>query len=311
MKIAALGECMLEVSGLSGSNLSSSGAGGSKCTLGFGGDTLNMAIYLARAGGEVDYITALGDDHLSDAMLRAWQQEGVGTDLVMRKANNLPGLYMIETDSAGERSFHYWRQNSPARTLLEDWPNLLEELMPYAYFYLSGITLSLYSDAALDQLWQFLDRYRSNHGKVIFDINYRKSSWKNAARTTAIFAAMVRRTDIALSSFDDEKELYGPHSKTQCLERYLKAGATEVVIKDGAKPCLVYCDGKSTEVPIPHEIKPLDTTAAGDSFNGAYLAARLQNKSVQEAVAAGQACAALVIQHWGAIIPREIFYSQQ
>ena len=58
-------------------------------TLGFGGDTLNTAIYFARLGGNVDFITALGDDHLSSNMINAWQQEGVGTEYVMRKANAL------------------------------------------------------------------------------------------------------------------------------------------------------------------------------------------------------------------------------
>lgn len=297
MKVAALGECMLELTSL----------GGSQCVLGFGGDTLNTAIYLARCGGSVDYVTALGDDHLSENMIQAWQQEGVGTSLVMRKTNALPGLYMVETDSEGERSFHYWRQNAPARTLLEDWPELLEQLMPYSYLYLSGITLSLYADETLERLWQFLDRYKSNHGKIVFDLNYRKASWQDTARATAIFTSILQRTDIALTSFDDEKALYGEHTKWQCLERYLKAGAREIVIKDGVRGCLLYCEGESVEIPVPIKIKPVDTTAAGDSFNGAYLAARLQHKSPLDAVAAGQTCAAVVIQYRGAIVPVDMF----
>jgi 2-dehydro-3-deoxygluconokinase len=274
--------------------------------LGFGGDTLNTAIYLARAGGSVDYVTALGDDPFSAQMINSWQDELVGTSLVKRKPNSLPGLYMIQTDSRGERSFSYWRQAAPARSLIEDWPDIFTQLMAYNFLYLSGITLSLYSDDALGQLWQFLADYRRQGGKVVFDINYRPASWPDQTRTLDVFGQMLQLTDIALPSFDDEKLLYGEHTREQCLARYLAAGTTEVVIKDGINGCFVYSQGEQQLVPVAKKITPVDTTAAGDSFNGAYLAARLAGEPVLNAVRAGQACAALVIQHRGAIIPRHL-----
>ena len=274
--------------------------------LGFGGDTLNTAIYLARAGGSVDYVTALGDDPFSTQMINSWQEEQVGTTLVKRKPNALPGLYMIQTDSSGERSFSYWRQSAPARTLIEDWPDIFTQLKAYDYMYLSGITLSLYSDYALEQLWQFLADYRLQGGKVVFDINYRPASWPDKTKALKVFNQMLLLTDTALPSFDDEKLLHGDHSREECLARYLAAGTTEVVIKDGINGCFVYSQGEQQLVPVAKKITPVDTTAAGDSFNGAYLAARLAGNSVLAAVSAGQACAALVIQHRGAIIPRHL-----
>jgi 2-dehydro-3-deoxygluconokinase len=66
----------------------------------------------------VDYVTALGDDAYGDAMLGAWQAEGIGTELVARVAGRLPGLYTIRTDAKGERSFTYWRSASAARDVL-------------------------------------------------------------------------------------------------------------------------------------------------------------------------------------------------
>ncbi|MDQ2696206.1 MAG: PfkB family carbohydrate kinase, partial [Pseudomonadota bacterium] len=106
-QIVAIGECMLEFSrrpdGL--------------FRLGFGGDTLNTAVYLARLGCKVDYLTALGDDAHSDALLAAWRQEGVGVERVLRLPGRLPGLYLIETDASGDRRFTYWRNSSAARDL--------------------------------------------------------------------------------------------------------------------------------------------------------------------------------------------------
>src|ERR1700742_4521176 len=86
---------------------------------GYGGDTLNTAVYLARLGVGVDYITALGDDPLSSEMIAGWQAEGVGTAKVARLAGKLPGVYLIATDDKGERRFFHWRETAAARSLLD------------------------------------------------------------------------------------------------------------------------------------------------------------------------------------------------
>ena len=85
----------------------------------FGGDTLNTAVYLARLGTPVDYITALGDDSWSDELIAAWKAEGVGTSRILRLPGRLPGLYIIQTDLKGERRFSYWRETSAARLLFQ------------------------------------------------------------------------------------------------------------------------------------------------------------------------------------------------
>jgi 2-dehydro-3-deoxygluconokinase len=97
MRVASIGECMVEFSA----------ATDGLFARGFGGDTLNTALYLARLGVDTSYVTALGDDPLSDAMLAAWKAEGIKTDEVMCLPGRLPGLYMIERDARGERSFLY------------------------------------------------------------------------------------------------------------------------------------------------------------------------------------------------------------
>src|SRR4030088_2150439 len=107
-KVACIGECMIELRQTSGHEL----------LRGYGGDTLNTAVYLARLGLEVDYITALGDDPISDEMVAGWAAEGVGTRWVARLPGKLPGLYMIQTDAAGERRFYHWRESSAVRSLM-------------------------------------------------------------------------------------------------------------------------------------------------------------------------------------------------
>src|SRR5258705_12786381 len=108
-RVACIGECMIELRQ----------APGGLYSRGFGGDTLNTAVYLARLGIDVDYITALGDDSLSDEMIAGWSAEGVGTGRVARLRGKLPGIYLIETDQQGERRFFHCRERSAAPQLMD------------------------------------------------------------------------------------------------------------------------------------------------------------------------------------------------
>jgi len=120
-KIAIIGECMLEFS-TQVDNL---------YKLSYGGDTLNTAIYAARCGEKADYVTVLGDDAFSLNMLKEWQNEGVGTQHIKIKTGGVPGLYVIENDHKGERTFHYWRDSSPIRSLIADYSDVLTSLYSY------------------------------------------------------------------------------------------------------------------------------------------------------------------------------------
>ena len=92
---------MLELSRPNGSE------GGDDWQLGYGGDTLNTAIHLARAGHDVAYLTALGRDPLSADLKVKWAPEGLDTSLVLTHPTRSTGLYAISTDASGARSFTY------------------------------------------------------------------------------------------------------------------------------------------------------------------------------------------------------------
>jgi len=298
IRCVAIGECMLELSGQKGSLFG-------QYQLGFGGDTLNAAVYMARLGANVDYCTALGDDPWSDAMLQAWQAEGVGTNLIHREPGRVPGLYAIQTGSDGERTFSYWRNESPARQLLQlaGAEQLFERLQKFDYLYLSGITLSLYSEASRQQLWDFLAAYRAQGGKVVFDTNYRPQNWPSAECARRCFDQMARHVDILLPTLDDEQLFNKNLTLMQCVEHYQALGVGELVVKLGAKGCVIITADQKTVVPTA-PVQALDTTAAGDSFNGAYLAARMQGIEPEQAARIAHSCAAAVIQYPGAIIPK-------
>jgi 2-dehydro-3-deoxygluconokinase len=302
-KIAGIGECMLE--------LSEKGADVSR---GFGGDTLNTSVYIARqvsAGAlTVDYVTALGTDSFSQQMLDAWQGENVGTGLIQRMDNRLPGLYYIETDDTGERTFYYWRNEAAAKFWLESEQAaaICEALATFDYLYLSGISLAILSPASRDKLLSLLRECRANGGKVIFDNNYRPRLWASREETQRVYQQMLEFTDIAFLTLDDEDALWGAKPAEEVIARTHAAGVNEVVIKRGADSCLVSVAGDAViDVPavkLPKE-NVVDTTAAGDSFSAGYLAVRLTGGDAAAAAKRGHLTASTVIQYRGAIIPRD------
>ncbi|MCW8346969.1 sugar kinase [Vibrio sp. ZSDZ65] len=298
-KIAIIGECMVELQ-RKGELLKQS----------FGGDTLNTALYLSRLTQQhdltVSYVTALGDDPFSTEMMNAWQQEGVDTHLILKLKDKMPGLYHIETDHTGERTFFYWRSDAAAKYVFDqpESASLLETLLSYDAVYLSGITLAILTDHGRGKLFEFLSTFKARGGKVFFDNNYRPKLWRDQALAADTYKTMLSYTDTALLTFDDDQALFGDKVVEQCIERTYQAGVTEIAIKRGAEDCLIYCDSDTTSVapkPISHVV---DTTAAGDSFSAGYLAKRLTGGSAVASAAMGHKVAGAVIQHQGAVIPK-------
>jgi 2-dehydro-3-deoxygluconokinase len=291
--IACIGECMIELTQGTGNQL----------TRGFGGDTLNTAVYLTRLGMNVDYVTALGDDPFSDEMMAAWQAEGVGSGRVLRIAGKMPGLYAIRTNTAGERSFYYWRDSAAARALLDqpETDAILDALATYNLIYLSGITLSLYSEDGRSRLVAALAKARESGSRIAFDTNFRARGWPVLDVARRAYGAVLDISDIVLASTEDLLPLYGEQPYSRLMDHL---GASEVILKLPEPACVVRSGSEDRIVAADPVDEVIDTTAAGDSFSAAYLAARLKGASSVEAAQAGHRLAGAVVAHRGAIIPR-------
>jgi 2-dehydro-3-deoxygluconokinase len=296
-RIVSIGECMGE--------LSETGSPGT-LSMGFAGDTLNTAYYLRHSLGEdwqVDYVSAVGTDGLSDRMIDFLKSEGIGTDHVRRLADKTIGLYYI-TLKDGERSFTYWRNDSAAKRLASDPAALNHALEGADLAYWSGITLAILSNQDRLALIEALGQFAGKGGTVVFDPNLRPRLWDNPETMRGWVHRAAAVSDLCLPSFEDEATWFGDADPTATAKRYQAEGARRVIVKNGSED--VTFAGSSGDLScfsVPLVEYVVDTTAAGDSFNAGYLAAELNGASVENAVAAGARLAGRVIGARGALVP--------
>ncbi|TDQ58088.1 2-keto-3-deoxygluconate kinase [Mesocricetibacter intestinalis] len=300
-KLSIIGECMIELNGEPFGEMRQS----------YGGDTLNTATYLARVSPpekiEVGYISVLGTDPLSREMQKRWREEGIRTDGVLSDNARYPGLYLIQLDSRGERTFLYWRNQSAARYLLRhpDYAKACEYLSDSDMIYLSGISLAILPDQDRYLLINQLEKLAKQGVKIAFDSNYRPGLWESEQKTREIYTALYPLLSLALVTFDDEQALWRDKEVSTTMQRLNAAGVKEIVVKQGKCGAFFHdFSGQQGHITTEPVSNPVDTTSAGDAFNAGFLNGYLQNKSLSQCCRQGNRLAAEVIRHKGAIIDK-------
>lgn len=276
---------------------------------GFAGDTFNTAWYARAclsAEWSVDYFTALGDDPLSSEMLAMMKDAGIGTGFIRRIEGKTPGLYLI-TLKNGERTFSYWRDTAAAKKLADDADHLRSAIEAADIVYFSGITLGILDRQAVETLLAELRRAKAAGKQVAFDPNIRPRLWPTGPTgkeyMLKTIEAGARAANLVLPSFDDETTHFGDRTVADTIARYHALGVENVVVKNGAEGItLSFGNAEPVHVPAVTAAQLVDTTSAGDSFNGAFLSRLVRGASPVEAAAYGAAIASIVIGHHGALI---------
>jgi 2-dehydro-3-deoxygluconokinase len=300
VKFRSIGECMAELQ-LAGDRLYS---------LAYGGDTLNTAWYVRALSTpeavEVEYLTALGSDPLSEKLLDFLKNNLIGTNFIRTVKDRNIGLYLISLNGA-ERSFTYWRDNSAAKLLTEDETHFSGAVFNSDVIYLSAITLAILSPEHREFLFDQLQHLKTAGATIAFDSNARPKLWSSAQQMKEVTIQGYKAATIALPTFSDEQVLFGDTTPINCAKRIADYGVNEVVVKDGANPSFSLIDGEHFQTsPLPVK-NVIDTTGAGDSFNAGYLVGRITSMPPKAATMLGHQVAGRVISHRGALVPMPIF----
>ncbi len=302
--VYAIGECMVELSFVGGDNYRRS----------FAGDAYNTAVYLKRLapiGCDVEFVSCVGQDGLSAAMMSAWREEGISTNYTIQLPGRTPGLYVIDTDEVGERSFSYWRSNSAARELTVALARIDDKALGDGdVIYYSGITLAILKQEQRDLFFQFIKKAKASGVTIAFDPNYRPVLWDSHAIAAEMTTKAYAHADIVLTGADDDVALFGRREEEAQMSELERSGVKEAILKSGEGGVFGACEGRRFHVPFSPAQKVVDTTAAGDSFAGAYLAFRLRGKAPEEACALAARVARIIVSSPGAIIERQELFAQ-
>ncbi|MFN3265363.1 MAG: sugar kinase [Deinococcales bacterium] len=290
--LLGLGECMVELYADQPLGVAS------RLEKRFGGDVLNSLIAAARLGLKTGFITRVGDDPFGVGLLTAWQLEGVDTSFAPLVAGE-NGVYFISL-TAGEREFTYRRVGSAASSL-EPSDIRFEMLQQTRAILLSGITQAI-SSSAQAATQKAAQLAKQAGALVIYDPNYRPKLW--AARgalelAQQACAALLPLCDVVLPSFPADAELLGVSSLKQTAHAFAQHGAVCVVkcAEQGA-----YLAGHG--MVATEAVRVIDSTGAGDAWNGAFIHAYLATHDPLLATRAAHRIAAQKLLHRGAIPPR-------
>ena len=292
---------MIELNG----DISSLENNSSNIKINFGGDTYNSAVYFSRLTNNKTntfYSTALGKDNFSKKMISRFKNENIKCDYIRTDGENPPGLYSIEINEKGERSFSYWRDQSPSKYIFlgSKGKKLVKDINNADVFYYTGISAGI-----LDEK-QRKDLIKIGSTATIcgFDFNYRSQLHYNKKVSQLLFNEINNRVDIHFVSFDDARELFKIKNPLEIFE-IINKKKNLILIR--YKNSIIF-KNKQQEiktVTVPHG-EVVDTTAAGDAFNGSFLAIMNNNKNVpvEENILISHSVTREVIKHRGAIISK-------
>ena len=302
-KAIFVGECMIELNG----DISSLGISNSHMQVNFGGDTYNSAVYFNRLADKKTntfYCTALSNDSFSKKMILRFKNEQLNCEYIRTDGNSPPGLYSIEIDEYGERSFSYWRDQSPSKKLFtgSNGKNLIKNIRKADTFYYSGITIGILDEIQQNQLIDLGCTAMTS----AFDFNFRSQLHSDKEKYKKLFKLINNSIDVHFVSYDDAKELFNIKSPVEVFE-IINSKKNLVLIR--YKNNIIFRDHHEDirTITVPHG-EVVDSTAAGDSFNGAFLALLNNNNNIQieENILKSHSITREVIKHKGAIISKEL-----
>lgn len=286
--IVCLGEPMLEF------NCQADG----RYLAGHGGDTSNCAIAAARQGAAVGYLTCLGNDSFGDSFMALWAAEVVDASQVRRDPEAPTAIYFVDHD-AGQHRFTYRRAGSAASKMTPQ--TFASDYVAQArILHVSGISQAI-SSSACDTVFHAIGVAREHGVTVSYDSNLRLQLWP-LQRARAVIHAAMRECDIALPGLDDAEQLTGLTDPDAIVDFYLELGAGTVALTLGKAGTLVATPQRRERIGV-RAVDAVDATAAGDTFDGAFLAEILRGSDPFSAARYANAAAALSTLGYGAVAP--------
>ena len=290
--IAVIGECLVE--------LSANGSLADTSTLNkfFGGDTVTTAVAIARLGGNITYLTKVGNDGFSEFILSALKKENIDTSLI-KTNDEQNGMYIVSHTLENKEVLYYKRKTAATKLSIEDLPK--EHIKKLKLLYSTGVVQSL-SASSRELVRESFKIAKENEVLTAYDPNY-TSCFMNSTDTKEYFEEIIDFTDIIfLSLKNDATRLYDFESIDKVIKYFWDRGVKIVVVKSHIdKGYYTGYNGDIAFTEFYNTQKAIDTTASGDVFNGGFLYALNKGYAPADAAKFASVVSGLQTQNYGAI----------
>ena len=290
--IAIIGECLIE--------LSANGSLADTSTLNkfFGGDTVTTAVAIARLGGNVTYLTKVGNDGFSEFILSSLRKENIDTSLI-KTNDEQNGMYIVSHTLSNKEVLYYKRKTAATKLSIDDISE--ETIKKLKLVYSTGVVQSL-SASSRELVREAFRMAKENDVMTAYDPNY-TSCFMDSSDTKEFLEEIVDYTDIIfLSLKNDAAKLYDFESIDKVIHYFWDKGVKIVVVKShidngyytGYNGDISFCEFYNTQ-------KAIDITASGDVFNGGFIQALTNGYSPADAAKFAAVVSGLQTQNYGAI----------
>jgi len=252
-----------------------------------GGKGANQAVAAARAGGTVTYVARIGSDMLGDQALAGWEKEGIDTTYVTRDKTVPSGVALVLVAADGENSISVAGGANAKLT-----PALVRRAAPAIR---AADTVLMQFETPLESVQAAAEIAAKAGVRVIV----------NPAPARKPTADLLRLVDVLTPNETEAELLTGirirtPRDAAKAAAALLEAGPRHVIVTLGSRGALVVERAAGAILVPAFEVDPVDTTAAGDTFNGALAVALGEGRSLVEAARFAAAAAAISITRLGA-----------
>ena len=267
-----------------------------------GGAPANVAVGIARLGGETAFFGRVGQDPLGRFMKQVLSEEGVNTDLMKLDAEHRTSTVIVDLDDEGERSFTFMVKPSADQfTSSDDVPAFAQGE------WLHACSIALANEPSRGTTLEAMKAIKDAGGYVSFDPNLREEVWANPAELKPVVMQAVALSDVVKFS-DDELLFLTDKTDLQTALTFLEENyqLPLVIVTQGKKGALVV-QGNEQQLVTGKPVSPVDTTGAGDAFVGGLLAGLVSVDNWQEKatlldiIKQANACGALATTAKGAM----------